>query len=368
MTGGGGSTPHVVVGIAVVALMASATLAQASGDAAAVGSHVTGHFRLAGDGDSAVAFAVEDAAGNLVMALKVHGGSIYATDGHGNGDLGAAWTVVLPIDTRDWFRVDVLLEGSRYQVLINQDLSMTAETLVPATAGRTPVDLPVLATSQEVQRTRQRVDNGNLAHDSTFRQPLGTYGWYPIVSEAAHEAGEVIEDPDQRGHGDLGRLEIRAARGFGVSYIQAPLEGLDGRYTAHISAKPEDHLVPPTDQAVLAGLRGPELAPEVTWSVVFGRPVTDPDVYALFYRSPTGWLTQVSPPYFTFGWVPVSATIDEGEGTVHLRVDGTDYTFAEPNLAAADHIGIGDVFANPLDRPIIGNGGLYDGAAVYQTL
>ncbi len=291
-------------------------------------------------------------------------------------------------------RLDVVLHGPTYTLQVDQGAAVTARTFVDTTTGRPAADPEgiIEGPGVEVVQTRVRVDNDDMAYDTTFSEASGLGGWTLQVGEPPEPLETVDEDvalvnldgghrlrAGLRGHDSAGFLELFESRFPGATYLHAPVPTTPGPFLAEASFDTDGARLIPHGMAVLAGLSGPVDYPAVHWAIVAAPTPTDiartdpqdnADEWTLHYQAADGTRTQVMDPVTRTFWHGVVVRADEATGTLTVTVDGgTPFIFAHNGLGSVERIGAGDVTADPFEeleeRPNVGVVGQFDDLAVY---
>jgi len=314
------------------------------------GSHATMHFEIQGSSGSTVLFGLETTQGELVMAAYNSGAALYVFLPGGGSEM------VSLINTW-WHRVDILLGGDEYEMMLDGKSKGRFPTHVHATeavwADRAMLQDELLSGSgNPVNEARQ----GFLPLDArfeTFTDELDPASW---TFHGPSEAFEIA--PQEPGELGPGRLQVRAAGDLdSLAYMSTPLDGPGDGYIAEVSFRPwrVSTLQPdgvPDHQAVLAGLAGPNDEPELQWALVMAQDGIEYHRWSLYFIAEDGTRTQVAPTWNASDdpWQRVRVLVDQDTGTVTVQSndDETGLLFKDAFTSESDRLAIGDVFKDHL--------------------
>ncbi len=348
----------------LVILMAPLAAASGPVDDHDTGSHIKTHFRIDHPSGAATGvFAIEDVAGEPVAHVYVWGGTVYASD----GEDASGQRPALPLGTIGawWHRLDIILHGATYWVSLDGGPGTTARTTVAADAGRPAADPHAVYGAtwppRDVEYANTRVDDADMAADTTFAEPLEETGFSAFVTNGA------VRVLDQQGHMSPGILEVRPGLTPGLNYASTPIDWADRIIHAEADFTPLDAYAPAHGIAVIAGL---ELAPDdphVLWAI--RSLVTGPGTWAFAFEDPGHVQTIISPDYEYAEYHTVRVTLDNPNHRAHVQVDdGPLHEFWHYHMPLARTIALGEVDDDTI--PWVLDGGRvgvarYDNVAVY---
>jgi len=333
-----------------------------------VGTTIVLHVRH--DGGIGAVVRIEDVGGQEVLNLYAHGSTLYASDGYLNASAGTLNPhVAVGAVSSVWERIDIRLDGATYMVSTDLDPPYIGRTFTSATAGTAVAGsgsgVPSAATSADVQRIRHYPATAVL---EAVRVALGT-PWSLVAP-----SGGVAVAGSASGELGYGRLEVSTPGDLStLAYAATPLAPFGAAYVAEASFSPLTVSTlaqgMPDHQAVLAGVDGTTLDPDVQWAVVASKVDADHRQWALFFLDGAGTRTQVSPAWTALDplWHTVRVHVDGTAGDVSVQIDdgASVALFAAAAPVPSDRLAIGDIWNE--DDPLWWTGGgtgYYDNLAV----